>query len=317
MTLLESFEQGKILGFGMPSRVIDTILSKVFLFGDRVVKLYKHEKAFYGDLTDADFRKAFYAEDFYWNHFMSPEVYQKLVAVTLDGTEDFYIEMAYVDGHQSLTTLLPAGKIDKRMMMKCIEELVKKLRSISVEHRVKLEPLFSRGVLSLHLESLEDLRAFACMAEAYIPRHDADRMVDMLIERSKSDPYFSDNTRHHVSAAIDNNPDNILVINESVHFMDIMPPKENWRVADEYLTIARHVVDAFVLGGEDFGKSVHKECGKYREKISDTAMWIYEIRSGMIQWAYRHMLGQHDLAEKYREFTEKRVLELQGIKNSV
>lgn len=311
MTLIEAFEQGKVLDFGVPDRVIDSMLSKVFIFGERVTKVYKHKKAFYGDLADDQFRKEFYAEDFYWNHVLAPDVYTKLVAV--DG--DSFIEMTCIDSEKTLTKLLPMGAITREVMQNLTAILVQRLRDISFEHRAKLESLFARGMMSLHLESLEDLRSWGYVADTYIPRPQTDRIVDLLINSSKDESYFLDEERHHISAAIDNNPDNVLIIDGKVSFMDIMPPKENWRVADEYFTIVRSAVDGFVLGGEELGLSIYETYAQFQKDIPKIITLIYEIRSGMIQWAYRHILGQHDVAEKYREFTEKRVEELERYQN--
>ncbi len=308
MTLIEAFEQGNVADFGRPDRVVDTVLSKVFFFGDRVTKVYKHEKAFYGDLADEVFRKEFYTEDFYWNHFMSPEVYRKLV----HEADDFYIEMVRIDSEKTLTKLLSTGMVTPETMRDLTVMLVQKLRMISEEHRSKLEALFLRGLLNIHLESLEDLRSFAYMAEGSIPRAKTDQIVDLLLRKSAEESYFRDPKRHRISAAIDNNPDNII-IDDAIRFIDIMPPKENWKVADEYFTIVRNAVDGFVLGNDELGSVVYETYKECSPLIPEVVTHIYEIRSGMIQWVHRHILGQHDIAEKYREFTEKRVLTVQEV----
>ncbi len=312
MTLIEAFEQGNVADFGKPDRVVDTVLSKVFFFGDRVTKVYKHEKAFYGDLTDESFRKEFYTEDFYWNHFMSPEVYRKLV----HEVDDFYIEMVRIDSEKTLTKLSLTGMVTPETMRDLTVILVQKLRMISEEHHPKLEALFRRGLLNIHLESLEDLRNFAYMADGSIPRAKTDQIVDLLLRKSTEESYFEDPKRHRISAAIDNNPDNIIIDN-AIRFIDIMPPKENWKVADEYFTIVRNAVDGFVLSSDALGDEVYTTYFAVNDPIPECVTLIYEIRSGMIQWAHRTFMGQPDIAEKYRQFTERRVLTLQEVMKGV
>lgn len=313
MDLITRFEQGKMLGFGLPDRVIDVQISKIFFFGDRVVKVYKHQKQFFADLADARIRKEFYREDFYWNHAMSPEIYEKCVRVVDGDDEDFYIEMHRVDGEQTLTKRLIAGAVTEDTMKRLVETLVQSLRRITVGHREKLQPLFLRGLLNVHIDSLEDLRHFAYLADAHIPRSDADAVVNTLIERSTKSEYFLNEHEHRFSAAIDNNPDNVLIIDGDIRFIDVMPPKESWRVADEYLTIVRNAVDAYVLGRDEIGDAVYEAYRYYSLPIPETVTLIYEIRAAMIQRVYRHILGQHDIAGMYREFLEVRFHALVGI----
>ncbi len=112
MNLIDAFEAGRVSGFGMPDRVIRSAMSRVFLFSDRAVKVYGYHVGVNGDLGDMNFRRAFYEEDFFWNHAASPEVYGELTGVRWGADEfqhaphedaqDFYISISpYAVPHSS------------------------------------------------------------------------------------------------------------------------------------------------------------------------------------------------------------------------
>ena len=105
----------------------------------------------------------------------------------------------------------------------------------------------------------------------------------------------------------DNNCDNVLYIDDTPQLIDSMPPKEEWRVFDEAAIIARTATDAYVLGNEDLGNAVYDT---YDRKVSNSVRALYEINAGLIQWPYRHMLGQHEIALEYRAHVLKRLNEL-------
>ena len=51
-TLIETIETGNFNKLGKPERIIETLISKLFFFGDDVYKVYKYNKAFFGDFSD-------------------------------------------------------------------------------------------------------------------------------------------------------------------------------------------------------------------------------------------------------------------------
>lgn len=312
MALIDELEAGTFADFGKPDRVIDTLLSKVFLFGPKAVKVYKHKEAFYGNLADPEFRKSFFEEDFFWNRAMSPEIYLSLNAVKgTDGSEDFYIEMNAIDTANTLTNLFEVGLVSKSHMSVLTEVMVRKIRELTQSRREKLTFYFEKPWRTQHLEALEDLRSWSYMAEG-IAREETDAVVNVLIDASRSEPYFETYDQAMLSVSIDTNVDNLLLIEGKPGFIDIMPPKDNWKVADERLTITRAAVDAYVLGGKELGDAVYETYRTFRADPPPVVRLIYEIRSAMIQWAYREILGQSERAAKYRAFTLGKLAELKG-----
>ena len=292
----------------------------IFFFGTRVIKVYKHKEAFYGNLADFAFRKEFYSEDFFWNHSMAPEIYLKLVGVkandvgfgvvSLDVAEDFYIEMAKIDSSKNLTNRVAANKVTVEDMENVTHFLVEKLRSLTKERRAKLKHLFDLGWYKLQSDDLEDLRQWVYMAEDKISKNDTDVMIDLLKEKASKEPYFTDYNPTFLSVAIDNNCDNLLILDGKPSSIDTMTPKDNWKVSDEYFNVARVAVDAYVLGNNQLGDAVYRTYYQYRPEPSNTTRLINEIRSSLIQWPYRHILGQYEMAEKYKTFTLLKLKEL-------
>ena len=322
MLFIDVLENGGIKEFGKPDKVIETLLSKIFFFETKVIKVYKHKEAFYGNLADFAFRKEFYSEDFFWNHSMALDIYLKLVGVKakgagfdvadLDTADDFYIEMAKIDSSKNLTNLWAANKVSVSDMENVTRFLVEKLRSLTKERKAKLKHLFNLGWYKLQNDDFEDLRQWLYMAEDKILKKDVDAMIDLLKDKASKEPYFINYNPTFLSVAIDNNCDNLLILNGKPSSIDTMTPKDNWKVSDEYFNVARVAVDAYVLGNKELGDVVYRTYYQYRSEPSKTTTLINEIRSSLIQWPYRHILGQHEMAEKYKTFTLQKIQELKA-----
>lgn len=321
MDLFAAISEGKFEHYGVPGKITETLLSHLFFFDNYVLKLYKHKKAFYGDLSDFTFRKEFYAEDFFWNNAFAPEIYLELIGVknlspiSFDEGDDFLIKMKLIDDTQNLTNLLQQNKISVEDMAAMTAALTKKLRFLTKKRKDKLDYLFQRGWLSLQTDDLDDLQQWAYLAAEHIPKDTTDALVTLLKTYAKSEEYFINHDRALLSVAIDNNCDNLLFLHSKPSFIDIMTPKENWRVSDEYFNVVRTAVDGYTLGNKALGDIVYATYSKYRNLPSKKVTLIYEIRSALIQWSYRHLINQHAVAEKFRDFTLEKAEELRIIGN--
>src|ERR1700722_11050109 len=78
LQLIDSIEKGDFKGLGKPERTIETLISKLFFFGNDVYKVYKYKTYYFGDFTDDRFRHEFYHDDFLWNNTMAPNIYIRL-----------------------------------------------------------------------------------------------------------------------------------------------------------------------------------------------------------------------------------------------
>jgi len=313
-------KEGKVSWLGMPERSIETLLSHVFFFGNTVIKTYKHQQAHYGDFSNFNFRKQFYNEDFNWNKEVAPDIYTGLKAVRqrdetfvecdIDEAEDFFIEMKYVNEDYNLTHALAIGKIASTEMKKLTVMMVEKMRALTETQSESLQHVFKRGFLALQREAVIDLRQWVALAEDRISQTEVAAIIDALSVAIEHSSYFSTTENLRWGLAIDNNCDNLLIINGEPSCIDSMPPKESWRIGDEYFIIVRTAVDAEVLGNEALAAAVYECYNAFSGLIPVEVTLIYQIRSALIQWMYRYKIGQNDAAEAYGHFARKKYAEL-------
>lgn len=323
MQFSEALRQGLVPEFGEPDRIIETLLSNVFFFGSRALKVYKPVNAYYGNLADLVSRKEFYREDFFWNHLVSPEIYLHFGGVRSVGGgysltpfeegEDFYIEMAKVDMTRTLTELLREKRVSIPDMKLVTRTLLEVNERISKERKVSLKHQFVRGWRALIGEDWDDIRTMMHLAREHISGSQADDIIHWIKDLTAFHSFFDGYPASGLSVAIDNNCDNVLLVNGRVLYIDVLAPKESWRVVEEYFSVARTAVDAHVVGSPDLGDAVHAVYSELRGEQELKATLVCEIRSALIQWPYRHILGQHELAEKYKAFVIPKMKQLKDL----
>lgn len=311
MRLIEALELGVIKEFGKPERILETALSKLFFFGDKVVKVYKHGKYFFANLEDLEPRRKFLQDDFFWNHAAAPEIYKELNGVR-KGTfekvdvsqgDDFYILMNKIDGSATLTKLLGENKLSIEDTKRATVKLIELLRLLTSKKINDFKHLTDTGWRELwQKETIDSCRSWLEMASEYILKSEIQRIIAVFEAASNREKYFTHYDPNRFAIVADNNCDNFIFLNGQPSFLDIMPPKEGWRIADEYAVVARTAVDAHVLGGSEHGQAVYSVYRNYRADAPESVKLLYEIRAALIQWPYRHISGQHELAEKYKQF---------------
>lgn len=310
MKLIEALETGKT-SFGMPDRIIETVLSKLFFFGDTVIKVYKPRNA---EAKDPNHRRRFYHDDFTWNNIAAPHVYRKLHGfdyehkpVHPDNAHDWAIEMKNIDTTSNLTRLLPTGAIDHAIMSAITEAMIENLENLTREKRESLRHVFNRDYIDLRMQSLRDLDEWLLELRGDISDEVRGAAITRLTDTVLHDPYFKKFTTDDYRVAKDTNSDNILWLGGKASFIDIMPPNEHWRVNDPHFALIRTAVDAEVLGNESLPTSVHRAREKAYGKIASRIIEAYALHGALIQWAYRTMLGQKDLAQRYGAFVLRKM----------
>ena len=312
MQLIDAIENGQT-AFGTPDRVIETVLAKLFFFGDRVIKVYKTRGQ---EATDATFRKRFYNEDFTWNNIAAPHVYTHLHGFDEDhisshphAAHDWAIEMKNIDTSSNLTRILPSGSINQKKISAIAYAIVEKLEHLTREKRDSLSNIFERSYVDLRIQSLKDLDAWLSELRTDISDDVRSRAIQRLTQTVLNDPYFKEFTSDDYRVAKDTNSDNILWLDGKPSFIDIMPPNEHWRVNDPHFALIRTAVDARVLGNESLEKSVHEARERSYGTIPVHIVEAYALHGALIQWAYRLMLGQRDIAKKYGAYVSRKLKE--------
>lgn len=320
MTFREALVAGQT-EYGTPEKVATTFVSQVCIFKEKVLKVYKHEEFFFADLKGFKSRKAFYEEDFFWNNNASPEIYLHLWGIKeQDGVyelvppsmgEDFVIEMSRIDDSFLLTKILQRGELTADQAEGFVVSLVDTLATLTRERRSKLDHLFQRGLYSIMVENTKSLHDWM-LSEEQFDTNVAQDIADTLYEGLEKIPYFKEYPNEELSAAIDVNCDNLILLDGKPSYIDILSPMEVWRVVDEYASIARPITHIEAIQGLEMGKVARDAYAKFGRNIPKAAMLMHEVRGSAIQWPYRYMLGQPDLAKKFEKYTLQKLEELKA-----
>jgi aminoglycoside phosphotransferase family enzyme len=301
--------------------VIETVLSKLFVRGEEVHKAYKHRTADFADLADREVRRQYIAEDFFWNNAMAPEVYRELrhvkhdgkrfVHVTSDDGEDWYIVMKKIDTSQDLMRAIESGALPKEALALYVRTLIERLLGLTLARRGELEEFFDKDSAHIRAEVLGACDWAAFDGAPYITPTEVARAKALMESALKKETYFQ-NPIKDISVVIDTNAENILFIDGKVMFIDVMPPKDAWRVHDRYFLICRTSADIRAQQDDEHADVLHDTYGEHTLLPSEIVRTVYEIAAALIQVPYRKMVGRNDLAKKYADHVRRLCDELEG-----
>ncbi len=319
--LIETIENGNFNNLGKPDRIIETLISKLFFFGDNVYKVYKYNKAFFGDFSDKTFRDNFYNDDFIWNNTMSPDVYLKLGYVknnnnffeetTRELAEDYYILMKKIDDTQTLFNLIKDNKVTKENLELITEQMFIRTEKLTQIKKGDMQEFFNTSYIDLDLRNLGTTREWLKMAPDLISDEDADSIIHTLKNFVKTSPYFKDFNTDDYLNSIDNHSGNILFHDSEVNFIDSMPPMDIWRVQSDAYSISRPATDVEVLIEKDYSDTMFKKFEEVRNTKIDSKVRAYlQTIAALIQAPYMTVLNEKDYAQKFWDFARSKVLEI-------
>lgn len=321
MNIVTALEDLSLEGVeGGHDRVIETVLSKLFVRGDEVHKAYKHRTADFADLADRDIRRAYIAEDFFWNNAMAPEVYRELRHVKHDGErfvhveddgEDWYIVMRKIDTSRDLMRAIESGILPKEALALYVRTLIERLSVLTEARRGELEEFFDKDAAHVRAEVLGACDWAAFDGAPYLTPLEVAH-AKALMERALDKETYFQNPIKDISVVIDTNAENILFIDGKVMFIDVMPPKDAWRVHDRYFLICRTSADIRVQQEDEDAAVLHDAYGEHTELPPEIVRTVYEIAAALIQVPYRKMVGRDDLAVKYADHVRRLCGELEG-----
>ncbi len=319
--LIEIIESGKFNGLGKPDRVIETLISKLFFFDDFVYKVYKYNKAFFGNFSDDRFRHEFYHNDFTWNNTMAPDIYLKLgyvkndtdtvIETTHDSSEDYYILMRKIDDSQTLLKLIRKNSLQKSDLDLITREMFKRLEKLTEIKRTDMEDLFDMTYVDLELQNMESTREWLYMASDFISKTEIDSLVEKLKAFIQSNPFFKNFDKNSYLACIDNHGGNILFAEGKVNFIDSMPPMRIWRIQSDAYSISRPATDFEVLLSKEYADVMFAEFEKVRHTKLDSKVRAYlQTAAALIQAPYLYILKEPEDAQKFWNFAKNKILEL-------
>jgi len=322
MNIVAALERLAVEGVeGGHDHVIETVLSKLFVRGDEVHKAYKHRTADFADLADRATRQRYIAEDFFWNNAMAPEIYLELRAVRREGErfvhvaamegEDWYIVMKKVDTTRDLMKAIEGGSFQKESLMLYVRTLLTRLLVLTEARRGELEEFFDKDQAHVRAEVLGAGDWAAVDGEPYLTPSEVAHARALMEKALEQETYFQHPIKN-ISVVIDTNAENILFIDGAVSFIDVMPPKDAWRVHDRYFLVCRTSADIRAQHSDEHALVLHEAYGEHTELPPQLVRIVYELAASLIQVPYRKMIGRDDLAIKYADHVRKLCGELEG-----
>lgn len=322
-----AFLDGSVSGLiepGIKAEHIQTQISHIFLYKTTVYKFYRRDneeinKAFV-NLADEMVRAKFYEEDFFYNHYFNPEVYQRLQRIKIaktgvelkdrnDDGDDWIIQMKRIDMTRNLTTLLLAGGLNRADFQKIGYQMTKAVAEFP--HKPKTR----KNCYEIMKVDLDDVESFAYLAAPLIKKEDTRRIMEKLNSylNGKKERFANLQEKDFISS-IDNHSDNVFYENGRISFVDIFPPKEDWRTVEPLYIIYRLSADVEVLAGKEYADALitgYKEYYKIEETAEDIRLF-YQLYAAMIRGAYLYILSTEsgkrtNEAKKYLEFVEANI----------
>lgn len=305
--LLELLQQGKVPGEqGIPTHV-ETVISNIFLFNERVYKVYKQNNESFNknfvDISRTPERMVFSREDFEWNAQLAKEVYIFLRPVKVeDGTLVFLDSFEEAEEFLLVTKRLPSEA--------CVFEHLLKNDLTSADYYemgkqfALREQYFAEhedaGKISL-LENMQgrcvDIDEWLKDVEEYFPASEREMYIAQL--GSSINEIYGHDTRK-TSTCIDFHSLNAFYIERTLYPFDCFSIKYEWRFGPALLNIYRFATDVLALVGEKEFRAViegyHETCGT--APVSEEVEKHLVFYSALIMVPYLYMLGKND-SEKY------------------
>lgn len=315
MNIVLALEQLQVEGLeSSHDHIIETVLSKLFIRGEEVHKAYKHRTADFADLTDKEMRRKYISEDFFWNNAMAPEIYLELRHVKPEGErfihvedgegEDWYIVMRKIDTSKDLMRAIESDSLEAIPLREYVRTLLSRLEDLTRARRDELEEFFTKDAAHVRAEVLGACDWAAFDGAPYITPEEVARARSLMESALEHEAYFQKSIKS-ISVVIDTNPENILFLDGQVSFIDVMPPKDAWRVHDRYFLICRTSADIRAQLGDEQAQILHETYEEHAELPPNTVRILYELAASLIQVPYRKMVGRPDLATKYAEHVRR------------
>lgn len=304
--IIQGFTQGDVSGLVEPKmkpKHIQSVISHIFLFSKTAYKIYKsnnhHFNKLFVDLGNKKTRKEFYEEDFLWNNYFNKNVYRQLMgaysADTIeikprDGHEDdLIIQMTRVNAEKNLTFLLQQHLVFNNDLRTIGFKITKAVAEFS--HL----PAIKKKYYDILAANLNDLKNFSYLASPFISHKNTDGIVQILASYLKRHKHIFTNYPHKdLVVALDDHSDNVFYDKNKneVTLMDVMPPKENWRIHLPVYNIFRLSVDVLILGNKKLADALIQGYKNYYKgiKIDKKLSLFFQLYSALIRAATLFML---------------------------
>lgn len=308
--LLSLFKTGKFPGeHGVPKH-IETFISNVFLFEERVYKLYKNNNQSFNesfrDISGKEKRFDFTTRDFAWNNASTPSIYTDLLGVR---SSNEVIEIVAPDGNaEELVIKMNRVDLSDVLFEKLIQNKITKEDSYAIgkglgESLAKVrKPLPEKlNYFEMFEERIVDAKAWMKVVEHIIPPQEIDAYCDYLLKfRNANKELFENQQSQELEYGGDIHSHNALYSDGKFFLMDTFSPKDDWLIEYHGTPAYRIATDIWSLSGK---KELFDACIEGYEAASSMKVNrgldnLYVIYSLTISAPYHYMLEQNDVSKK-------------------
>ncbi|MEI6494549.1 MAG: hypothetical protein WCO03_00620 [bacterium] len=325
--IIKAFAAGQVVGlkeYGTKPEYIRTQISHIFLFPDFVYKIYRRDNdnfnSLFVDLDSEQLREQFCREDFFTNHYFSPQTYLELLRMQVeaakvslvpadDSGDELVIVMKRIDDKNNLTALLKRQGLTKEDAKRAGHDLTQAIAEFPHQPETNL------NYYEIMINFMDDLKGFAYLAAPNITKEETDCVITFLsgyVEDNKD--RFGKMTSKDLVISIDDHSDNLFITDGEVSMIDAFLPNPKWRIVEPLYCIYRPATDVMVWQGEEVKESFLDGYRRfYPGSIVDkTTDKFYLVYFALIRAAYFFMLyqenGNHkEEAEKYWQFIKREV----------
>ncbi|MDP2641707.1 MAG: hypothetical protein Q8P21_00195 [bacterium] len=316
---LELIKAGKMPGETSVPKYIETVISNVFIFNDKVYKLYKNDNEFFNkgfrDLAPKKDRMDFTRRDFKWNHTLSPSIYTNIIGVNVkngeievvdpsDEADEIVIVMNRVNTDDLLFEKLMRGEITEDESFSMGKQLAQTLKL------AQIKPEGDHNFYHKFEPRVSDLRDWIKSVSEHISEEESKEYCDFLEAfRIDNKEWFERELSEELVHGGDMHSHNAIFSNGNLYLMDTFPPKEEWLVDHKLIPLYRIGADIWALSGnkemfEAFVRGYEEGIGhKVNRKLDE----LYIVYASAIMVSYLYMLQRTDkskkaAAEKFHQF---------------
>jgi hypothetical protein len=216
--------------------------------------------------------------------------------------------MQKVDTSHDLLRALSMQTITSENLTQYVAVLIERLARLTVQYSSELHSYIQKGATHIKDEIISTCD-WAYTATPFLNADTVNQAKALFEQAFAVEPYFKNPPA--LSVVIDTNPDNIIFLDGSVSFLDVMPPKDSWRVHDRYFPLCRTSVDVSLFN-PSLAEAIHSAYGEREVRPSPIVRAVYELAAALIQVPYRKMVGQDVLAKKYGLFVQTCITRLES-----
>ncbi len=321
--LFELLKGGKVVGYATPPRMVETVVSRVFIFDleNTVLKFYKRDNAWWNssmhDISHGSSRIDFIRQDFAFNQFLNPKIYLALKKATLENDQviisepreeddDLVIIMKKQDPSSGFTEML--------FSQSCTLEEYTSIGKALAQIKLSIPRMFLPAIETNWYEQMQarmkDLAEWVGSVKGF-PAHLTEQALAYLrkeVEAQKSS--FQKMTMEKLVVCIDGHSENLTYDHRSLSFMDAYPPKDEWRIGSFDIDIFRTGSDIYAfVGKEAYDAYLQGVKVVAADHLQMHLADFYLLYAAMIMSPYFMMLSESNptykaKAEKYLSFVD-------------